>query len=200
VRELAEASRRSFVYGSLFQPGNLTPDRLLDRRKLLAGLLQLKLSLSADDIDAILGLLDPDQTQLVDSAEVFDLFVINADMLQLYLKYADSIKREISLDVIDNKDGTYAASFLPGRVGYYSFEVKLDQQHLRGSPFCARLDPSAPPSPIDTPAVPSSIDAPAIRSSIKRVSFTNPSPSPRSSSDHVKLPLRRPSRSSSAGT
>lgn len=50
----------------------------------------------------------------------------------------------INAKVVDNKNGTYDASYVPKVVGNYTLDVKLDSSHIKDSPFKVEVVPAAP--------------------------------------------------------
>ena len=50
----------------------------------------------------------------------------------------------IKADIVDNKNGTYDASYVPKVTGNFTLDVKLDAAHIKDSPFKVEVVPAAP--------------------------------------------------------
>jgi filamin len=51
---------------------------------------------------------------------------------------------DITVDVKDNDNGTYNASYVPTKVGDYTLNVKLDSDGIKDSPFTVAVVPAGP--------------------------------------------------------
>ena len=51
---------------------------------------------------------------------------------------------KITANVVDGKNGTYDASYVPKIVGQYTLDVKLDAAHIHDSPFKVEVVPAGP--------------------------------------------------------
>jgi hypothetical protein len=50
----------------------------------------------------------------------------------------------VQVNVVDNKNGTYDASYVPKKVGDYKLAVNLGKEHIKDAPFSVKVVPAAP--------------------------------------------------------
>ncbi|XP_062548302.1 E3 ubiquitin-protein ligase TRIM45 [Armigeres subalbatus] len=55
------------------------------------------------------------------------------------LRYRDDDSRPVSLNVVDNRNGTYGLSFVPERAGVMSLMVSVDGKLIEGCPYVLRI-------------------------------------------------------------
>ncbi|XP_019547887.2 E3 ubiquitin-protein ligase TRIM45 [Aedes albopictus] len=59
--------------------------------------------------------------------------------VQTDLRYREDESRPISLNVVDNRNGTYGLSFVPERAGVMSLMVSVDGKLIEGCPYVLRI-------------------------------------------------------------
>ena len=62
-------------------------------------------------------------------------FSCGGERVEATLSLLGSEYRPITAKVVDNKDGTYIASFTPQRNGEHQLSITIDSMHIKGSPF-----------------------------------------------------------------
>ena len=62
-------------------------------------------------------------------------FPYSGEKVKVTLSLMGSEEPALTADTLDNKDGTYVASFTPQKVGEHKLSVTIDSQHIKGSPF-----------------------------------------------------------------
>ena len=62
-------------------------------------------------------------------------FPYSGEKVKVTLSLMGSEEPALTADTLDNKDGTYVASFTPQKVGEHKLSITIDSQHIKGSPF-----------------------------------------------------------------
>ena len=57
------------------------------------------------------------------------------EMVKVTLSLMGSMERALKSNVVDNKDGTYSASFIPQNIGEHQLSITIESLHIKGSPF-----------------------------------------------------------------
>ena len=62
-------------------------------------------------------------------------FPIGGERVEVTLCLMGTDDPALTAEVLDNKDGTYVASFTPQKVGEHKLSITIQSQHIKGSPF-----------------------------------------------------------------
>ena len=62
-------------------------------------------------------------------------FAHGGEKVEVTLSLMGSVEPAITVKVVDNKDGTYSASFVPQNIGEHQLSITIDSMPINGSPF-----------------------------------------------------------------
>ena len=75
------------------------------------------------------------KTTIIAYTEDGQRFPTGGERVEVTLSLMGTDDPALTAEVLNNKDGTYVASFTPQKVGEHKLSITIDSQHIKGSPF-----------------------------------------------------------------
>ena len=75
------------------------------------------------------------KTTITTCTEDGQRFPTGGERVEVTLSLMGTDDPALTAEVLDNKDGTYVASFTPQKDGEHKLSITIDSQHIKGSPF-----------------------------------------------------------------